>query len=138
MMSISCSWWPHLPPLLLATHQEPLQPAPRPRHLTSPCLLPLAPPCGVSFPVLPAGASTHHTEPTVGHCWVYSILTLGCGNCTSPCLPPTQTLSPVKMGPVSSSLLFACGGDSPQSLNPWTHTPLGCEFAVSSCPARWR
>lgn len=142
------NWWPHLLPLLLATHQAPHQPPSRmpdawcsvrllrTADLSSP-LRSLAPACRVTLPVRPADGLCPPQGPTARHPWLYSTLTPACGGCIIPCLG-IQTLNPVRVGTVSSSLLFGCGGDSRKILKPLAHTLHDVTLQLLPAPLqRW-
>ena len=149
MTSIGCSWWLHLPPLFLDTHQVPPGPPPS-QPQTPPVWLPAleTPPRSaatvsasqINFPGLPAGASAHRTGLKVGHCWVYSALTQDDADCVSPVCPRPPHADPESCedGPSASVLAFWMWGRlPPRVLKPWTPTRSRCEFAAASCPARW-
>ena len=93
-----------------------------------PAQLPLSPPCRSPFrgcllgPPPTAGGLKVVTSGFI-QLWHWMPVYL------QPVPPPTQTPSPVKMGPVSLSLLFGCGGDfpqSPQALDSHTFTLWVC------------
>lgn len=146
MTSIGCSWWLHLPPLFLDTHQAPPGPPPS-QPQTPPVWLPAleTPPHSaatvsasqITFPGLPAGASAHRTGLKVGHCWVYSALTQDDTDCVSPVCPPHHAdPESCEDGPSASVLAFWMWGRfPPQESSSPGHPPVRA-VSLQLLPAR--